>query len=110
MRILDGVTGEDLENPDLENGYLTESLCIKKDAVPIDNVEKFAWDDDDYEPCYCYFLNSDLLQGQSPMETEMSDINNVLISMYEVVSNQEKTIAEQDDAICALYESMIGGM
>lgn len=31
------------------NGYYKKEIHIKKDATPIDNVTKFAWDDDDYE-------------------------------------------------------------
>lgn len=31
------------------NGYYKKEIHVKKDAAPIDNVTKFAWDDDDYE-------------------------------------------------------------
>lgn len=30
-------------------GYLIPVTVIKEDAVPIDKVDKFVWDDDDYE-------------------------------------------------------------
>jgi len=31
--------------------------AVKEDAVPIDNVTKFAWDDEDYEDAMMYVLN-----------------------------------------------------
>ena len=54
MKILDKNTLEELENYDLSLGYLTKSIVIKKDAIPIDNKTKFAWDDDDYEEVMLY--------------------------------------------------------
>lgn len=33
----------------MTNGYYTSEVRIKKDAMPIDNITKFAWNDDDYE-------------------------------------------------------------
>lgn len=54
MKVLDENTFEELENYDLSYGYLIKSQIIKKDAVPIDNETKFAWDDDDYEDVMFY--------------------------------------------------------
>ena len=54
MRVLDENTFKELENYDLSSGYLIKSEIIKKDAVPIDNKTKFAWDDDDYEEVMLY--------------------------------------------------------
>lgn len=45
-----------IENPNLEIGYLQEEVTIKPDATPIDDVEKFAWDDDDYLTIQRYIL------------------------------------------------------
>ena len=39
---------------DLEKGYLSTQTVVKKDAKPIDNITKFAWDDDDYEEVEVY--------------------------------------------------------
>ena len=43
----------------LEEGYLTTGIAIREDAVPIDDVTKFAWADDDYEEVQVYCLYSD---------------------------------------------------
>lgn len=54
MKVLDENTFEELADYDLSSGYLIKSEIIKKDAAPIDNVTKFAWDDDDYEEVMFY--------------------------------------------------------
>lgn len=41
---------------DLSCGYLVNGTCIKADAAPIDNVTKFAWNNEDYEPCKVYII------------------------------------------------------
>lgn len=50
---------------DLKKGHLTEGQAIREDAKPIDDVTKFAWDDDDYETVMIYVLfeniSSDIL-------------------------------------------------
>lgn len=33
----------------MAGGYYKTAIRVKKDAAPIDNITKFAWDDDDYE-------------------------------------------------------------
>lgn len=43
------LNGNVLENYDLTKGYLQPKTIIKSDAIPPDDVTKFAWDDDDYE-------------------------------------------------------------
>ena len=45
------------ESADLEKGFLVPFAAVKEDAVPIDNVTKFAWDDEDYEDAMMYVLN-----------------------------------------------------
>lgn len=42
------------ENYDLTKGYLQPKTVIKPDAIPPDDVTKFAWDDDDYEEIQIY--------------------------------------------------------
>lgn len=39
---------------DLNKGILIPYTTIKEDATPIDNIEKFAWYDDDYEEVMIY--------------------------------------------------------
>ena len=33
----------------IPNGYYRKTIRVKSDAIPIDNISKFAWDDADYE-------------------------------------------------------------
>lgn len=58
IKIIDEA-GNEISNPDLSKGYLVSTTIVKKDAVPIDNVTKFAWDDSDYEEVYRYISWSD---------------------------------------------------
>lgn len=53
MRVIneDGIT---ITEYDLSLGELTQAIVIKEDAVPPDNIEKFAWADDDYEEVQVY--------------------------------------------------------
>lgn len=59
-RILDE-KGIEITNPDLTVGHLFSEYIVKDNATPVDNITKFAWDDDDYEDIYRYVL--------SPQET-----------------------------------------
>lgn len=45
------------DDVDLEKGYLTTTTAIREDAEPIDNITKFAWNDNDYEEVQVYSLN-----------------------------------------------------
>lgn len=53
MRIID-TSGNPIKSPDLEKGYLTTRQEIRADAVPIDNLTKFAWENGDYEEVQVY--------------------------------------------------------
>ena len=78
----------------MEKGYYRTVTRIKHDAKPIDNVTKFAWDDDDYE------------EGEEWVEyteEELAEMDS-LDKRNKFISEAPDTIAEQDDAICALYE------
>ena len=48
------LNGNVLESYDLTKGSLSVRTVIRPDAVPIDNVNKFAWADDDYEEVQVY--------------------------------------------------------
>lgn len=41
--------GNILNDVDMSRGDIIQRLTIKKNIVPIDNIKKFAYDDDDYE-------------------------------------------------------------
>ncbi|RDB60141.1 hypothetical protein C1879_01135 [Paraeggerthella hongkongensis] len=53
MRIVDE-NGNEIANPDLSAGTLSPTIVVRKGAVPPDDVEKFAWADDDYEEVAVY--------------------------------------------------------
>jgi len=76
------------------NGQYIKNIRIKHDAKPIDNVTKFAWDDDDYEEIEEWFEHT---------EEELAEMDS-LEKRNKFLSEAPDTIAEQDDAICALYE------
>ena len=44
---------------DLTKGFLTTATVVKEDAEPIDDITKFAWNDDDYEKVQMYVLNKE---------------------------------------------------
>lgn len=45
---------EEITEYDLNHGSLVETVRIRPDAVPIDNITKFAYTDEDYEPVMIY--------------------------------------------------------
>lgn len=48
MRVING-SGAEIESYDLNAGYLVDSVAIRKDAAPIDNIKKFGYAESDYE-------------------------------------------------------------
>lgn len=57
MRLLDENDNEIQESDcDLSIGHIQKEIIIRPDAVPIDDVTKFAWDDDDYEEIKRYIV------------------------------------------------------
>lgn len=61
---------------DLSKGYLISSIAIREEAKPIDNITKFAWDDDDYEEVQMYIVNH---EPEEHSETVQDDIDAMLI-------------------------------
>lgn len=45
---------ETITEYDLTVGRLVDTVAIKEDATPIDDIEKFAWADEDYEQVQMY--------------------------------------------------------
>ena len=64
MRIVDE-NSNTITEYDLSLGSLIETQVIKEGAEPINNVNKFAWADDDYEDVLMYIPN--------PFNTSSSD-------------------------------------
>lgn len=53
MRIID-TEGNPLQSPNLNKGYLVVRQEVREDASPIDNITKFAWEDEDFEDVQVY--------------------------------------------------------
>lgn len=106
--------GNLIENPDLALGYVTEQTVVRDDAEPIDNVTKFAWDDDDYETRQVYipYTADELARMAEAAEraereewlvsapSQLADMDELLVALYE-------SQLETDEAIVALYEGGI---
>ena len=45
---------EEITEYDLNRGSITQTVRVRPDAAPLDNVTKFAWDDGDYEEIMIY--------------------------------------------------------
>lgn len=45
---------EEITEYDLNRGSITQTVRIRPDAQPIDNITKFAYTDEDYEPVMIY--------------------------------------------------------
>lgn len=71
-------------------GYYKKEYRIKSSAKPIDNIEKFAWDDDDYE---------EYEEWHEYTEEELSNMNRK--------SPLDEMSSEYDQAICELYEMLV---
>lgn len=114
MSIVYDADGNALADYDLEAGYVTEQTVIRDDAEPIDDVDKFAWDDDDYETrrVYVPYTEDELArradaarraEREAWLESapgQMADMDELLVSLYE-------SQLETDEALVAIYEGGI---
>lgn len=98
-------------------GYFYKSTRIKEDAVPIDNVTKLAWDDDDFEE---YEEWHEYTEEELANFEENDRLHEFIENAPDIQAAQDAAIcelyeqnlaiqAESDAAICSLYELMIGG-
>lgn len=82
MRIFDENYNEISENDvDLSKGKLVEGTILRIDAAPIDNKNKWAWDDDDYEKIQVYVLN--------PEPEETADVINTEDTILDMMADHE---------------------
>ena len=65
---------------DLTKGYITTTLAVKADAEPIDDISKFAWNDDDMEEVQMYIENiiPECVQEENKKEQEYKTKLNAL--------------------------------
>lgn len=126
MRLIDQ-NGNDIlkEDCDLTIGEIIETEYVSPEAYDsIDNVVKFALDEDDYEHVRMYRLYTELdyqaMEDNIKQEQRdellnelpytLSDTDDALCELYETTLAQQDIIDEQDDAICELYEMIAGGV
>lgn len=126
MRLIDE-DGNDIleEDCDLSIGEIIETDYISQEAYDsIDNIVKFALAEDDYEHVRMYRLYTDmdyqikeLNEKQEQREAllnelpdTLADTDDALCALYETNLTQQDIIDEQDDAICELYEMITGGI
>lgn len=126
MRVIDEATQQEIANPDLTAGELRKAMWASFEAyATIDNVVKFALDDDDYEEVQLYHawtaeeighreeskreaektIERETLLGELP--DTLADSDAAICELYETTLAQSDTIAEQDAAICELYEMIM---
>lgn len=60
----------DRSEVDLTKGILGTAIVIREDAIPIDNITKFVWNDDDYEEVELYTVLPDFLI-KSPSDQDL---------------------------------------
>lgn len=58
----------------MAGGYYKTAIRVKKDAAPIDNITKFAWDDGDYEQVEEWVEHPEEEIGRKTVEEELSDL------------------------------------
>lgn len=96
MRILD-IDGNEirLEDCDLEKGTLSiPTQIVKADAEPIDNITKFAWNDDDYEEVQYYTIPVETNEQRiDHLKAELSATDYVVIKIAEGAATAEEYAA-----------------
>lgn len=85
----------------METGRYIEVTRIKKDAIPVDDITKFAYNDDDYEVVQEWHEYTDY-------ELQMLALGEEEERKRELLEVLEKTSKSQDIAICELYELIVG--
>lgn len=92
MRILDENGNELTEKQiDLEKGTLSiPTQIVKADAEPIDNITKFAWNDDDYEEVQYYTITVETAEQRiDRLKSKLAATDYVVIKIAEGVSTAE---------------------
>ena len=96
MRLLNAQGQEISEaDVDLENGRVYQTTIIRPDAEPVDDVEKFAYTDDDYETVQIYERTpDDVLAAKriAELKKNLSDTDYVVIKMAEGVATAEEYV------------------
>ena len=95
MRIIDEITNEEIKKPDLASGELRDAIWASPEAyATIDDVTKFALDDDDYEEVQIYHRwTADEIAQREAEEAEAAKqelidaLPDAIAELSEIVSN-----------------------
>lgn len=104
MRILNELRQEiKKEDVDLEKCRVYVARIIRPDAVPVDNITKFAWDDEDYEEVQIFEYIPEEIRNRKRIEKlkqNLSSTDYVIIKIMEgkatldeyadVIANRDK--------------------
>lgn len=85
----------------MSNGYYYEKMVIKSDAIPPDNITKFAYTDDDFE------LKT-LWHEYTEEELQRIEDSKKQAKLNEFIENHPYISISQDTAVCELFEMIIG--
>ncbi len=79
----------------MDKGYYEKQIHIKDSAIPIDDVTKFAWEDDDYEEVEVFVPYTEeqlVMQEQEAERLATQEVLNKLVSLI-------KTTTEASDKV-----------
>lgn len=82
-------------------------------AMPIDNITKFAWNDDDYETVEVFVEYTEEEMAEiarreaASTDTIIADLDDAICALYEENLALKNTSADLDDAVCYLYEQIL---
>lgn len=119
MRIIDDKTFQEVANPDLTVGYLTEpTMWASPEAyATIDNVTKFALTEDDYEEVKFYHVwtAEEIAQREQDIKDAehreiMDSLPDALADLSLMVSDNTSDTADLQDALAELSEIVSGLM
>lgn len=68
---------ETITRYDMDAGTLVQTRAVKEDAPPIDNVKKYAWNDEDYEDVLVYIPTPEPSEEPSP-EQRIAELEEAL--------------------------------
>ena len=78
---------------DLTKGYIANEVIIKPDAIPVDNITKYAWDDEDYEEVEVYYtLPQEILNEQkiAELKQKLAETDYITLKLVEGAITQEE--------------------
>lgn len=97
----------------IANGYYRKTIRVKSDAIPIDNISKFAWDNADYEEVeeFVEYTEEELAEikkrEDSALDNIISEQDEAICALYEENLELKSLFSDVDEAICYLYEKTL---